>query len=196
MNYSYILKAVLLTAVILTIGGASSASAQRRDFMTDEEIELVRDAQDIDLRIDVLTKMIDRRFAVLGIEAGGWKQPQKESETWGDAPKGSRIELLLDIKKLLQKAIDDIDNLSEHPNSAPIRDKSEQNEKQAKKDARRFPDAVRNLAAASKRYQTALKTAFDKTTEEKEKGPILASIEFCDQIIEAATKLPAETEKK
>ena len=30
--------------------------------------KLVRDAQDIDLRIDVLTKMIDRRFTALGID--------------------------------------------------------------------------------------------------------------------------------
>ena len=51
----------------------SSISAQRRDFLTDEEIEIVRDAQDIDARIDVLVKMMDRRFGVLGINVNGWK---------------------------------------------------------------------------------------------------------------------------
>ena len=63
---------VLFLALIVFV--AIPASAQRRDYMTDPEIELIRDNQDIDKRIDVLTKMIDRRFSAMGIEVGGWKQ--------------------------------------------------------------------------------------------------------------------------
>src|SRR5688500_14541362 len=79
------------------------APAQRRDYMTEPEIELVRDAQDIDQRIEVLTKMIDRRFAVLGLEVGGWRPTAKEQEKWGVVVTGSRSELLSDIRNLLQK---------------------------------------------------------------------------------------------
>ncbi len=52
----------LTTLFCLTLLLPAAANAQRRDYLTDEEIELVRDAQEIDKRIGVLTKAIDRRF--------------------------------------------------------------------------------------------------------------------------------------
>ncbi len=174
---------------------ASFTSAQRRDHMTEEEIEIVRDAQDIDLRIEVLIKMTDRRFAALGVDVAGWRPNEKTADKWGPEPKGSRSELLMDIKKLIQKAVDDIDNLAENPNAAPIRDESERNSKQAKRDARRLPDSVRMLAAAARRYQPALKLLYDKTTEEKERGPILDAMESCDEIIAAEKNIPAQEKK-
>lgn len=172
---------------------AISADAQRRDFMTDEEIEIVRDAQDIDSRIDVLTKMIDRRFAVLGIEVGGWKGSSKDSDKWGPAPKGEKGDLLFDIKRLLQKAIDDIDNLAEFPNSAPVRDlKNYDDKKAAKDDPKRFPKAVRSLAKAAERYRTPLNSLLQYTEDARDRGSIIDSIDSCDQIIAAITKLPAD----
>ena len=185
----------ILTLTLFVLASASTAAAQRRDYMSEAEIEIIRDAQDIDTRIEVLTRMIDRRFAVLGIEVGGWKQAKKESDAWGEMPKGTRLELFSDIKKLLQKAIDDIDNLAAHPDAAPIRDKEEKNSKEAKKDPQRFGLAVRNLGLAAGRYLTPLKSAFDKSTDEKEKGVLLDSIDFCDQIIDAVGKLPPESKK-
>lgn len=179
-------------AVLLVLASASSAAAQRRDYMTDEEIEIVRDAQDIDERIAALIRMTDRRFAVLGIEVGGWKDGAKSSETWGEPPKGSRAELLNDIKKILQKAIDDIDNLAANPNAAPIREKGD---KKAKKDPERFPKAVRDLASAAGRYINPLKIELDKSTSDVEKGSIIDSIDMCNQILESVGKLPPEEKK-
>lgn len=154
----------------------SAANAQKRDYMTDPESELVRDAQEIDRRVDVLTMMIDRRFAVLN------NQPSpisKDSEKWGDAPTGTRLELLSDISKLLQKSIDDIDDVAAHN----------------RMDSKLFPKAMSNLAAAANRYLPQLRTAYDKAENEKEKGTILGSIEFCNQIIEASAKVPKEVPK-
>src|SRR5215203_2843659 len=86
----------------------SAANAQkRRDYLTEAEIELVREAQEIDIRVAVLTKAIDRRLAVLN------NQTPKEKEVWGELPKGSRAKLLGDVEKLLGKAIDDVDNVAE-----------------------------------------------------------------------------------
>jgi hypothetical protein len=182
---------LLVGAVIGATALASSDPAQRRDYMTDDEIELVRDAQDIDLRIDVLIKMIDRRFAVLKVNVGGAAIPNKEADKWGPAPTGSRTDLLDDIRKLLDKAIDDVDNVAMHPVKFDI-DKT-RSEKQKKKDENRFPGSVRNLAAAAKRYQPGLKSLLDSSTDEKDRGVIMGSLESCDEIIEAATtKLPAE----
>lgn len=166
------------------------AEAQHRDYLTDEEIELVRDAQDIDDRITVLTRAIDRRFAALKVNVGAPASSSKESDKWGAMPSGTKPELLEDIKKLLQKAIDDVDNVAAHPIDYSA-DK-DSTEKQKKRDAQRFPTAVRNLAAAANRFLPALKTLVDSTTDEKVKGLILDSIDSCEQIIEASTKVPAE----
>lgn len=166
----------------------TDASAQRRDYMTDAESDVVREAQDIDLRIDVLVKMIDRRFSVLNINVGGASIPTKESEKWGPAPAGTRMEILDDIRKLLDKAVDDIDNVATHPVKYDV-DKN-RSEKQRQKDEMRFPSSIRNLAAAARRYQPALKSLIDSTKDEKEKGLILASLESCDEIISSTTKLP------
>lgn len=154
----------------------ASANAQRRDYLTEAEIELVRDAQEIDLRIMVLTKAIDRRFAVLK------NQPLKEKEAWGEPPKGTRVELLIDIEKLLQKAVDDVDQVAERA-----------------KDSKLFPKAVHKLADSCKDYLPQFKSFLDTTKDEKERGALLGSIENCDAVIEASTKVqkePTKEEKK
>src|SRR5258706_9122451 len=132
----------------------------QRDYFTPDEVELIRDAQAIDRRIDVLTRAVDRRFSVLKIDAGGAKIADKEKAAWGEMPQGTRFELLVDIKRILQKAIDDIDNLAERPDSGLIPDKDD---KKAEGYAIIFPRAVRNLSSAAKRYQSALKTELDAT---------------------------------
>ena len=182
MKYFLLLTSVLVFAAI-------PALSQSRDPMTDPEIELIRENQDIDKRIDVLTKMIDRRFAALGIEVGGWKQAKKDSEMWGEMRTGTRSELLYDIRQILQKAIDDIDDVAMH---------NEDTLKQNKVQGELFPKAVRNLAAAASRYIEPLKTTLTKTTDEREKGLILASIESCESIIDSVKQLPPEvkTDKK
>jgi len=178
-----------LSAFLLVASASAIVAQAPRDYMTDDEIELVRDAQDIDTRVDVLTKMIDRRFAALKIDVGGAAIPSKETSKWGPAPTGTQTELLDDIKRLLEKAIDDIDNTAMHPTDYAA-DKS-RSEKQKAKDAQRFPSAVRNLAVAAHRYEPPLKTLADKTTDEKQKGLILAALDFCDEIIAASTKVPS-----
>jgi hypothetical protein len=183
----------LFSLVLLISFAAASVTAQssHRDYMTDAEIELVRDAQDIDLRVDVLIKMVDRRFAVLKMNVGGAAIPSKEADKWGTAPTGSQIEILDDIRKLLEKAIDDIDNVATHPVNYDVA--GARSEKQKKKDSLRFPDSVRNLASAVKRYQPALKTLLDQSKDEREKGLILGALESCDEILAATSKVSGET---
>lgn len=164
---------------------AAAANAQNRDYMTDAEIELVRDSQWTDLRINVLVRMIDRRFAALGIAVGGWKESEKDSKIWGKPPTGSRPELFWDIRHLLQKAIDDIDDTYEHPNVDKSMDPTKKGEKKL---SDRFPAAVKDLGKAARRYLPALKAELESSKDEKEVGSISASIEFCEQIIEASEK--------
>ncbi len=170
--------------------------AAQRDYFTNEEIELIRNAQKIDDRVDLLTKIIDRRFDALAVNVNGAKISQKEADKWGVLPESTRFQLLLDIKRILQKAIDDIDSLAERPESAILPDPEDKKAKQGFADL--FPKAVRSLASAAKRYQPALKAELDKPNDNAEKGSVLDSLEFCDQIIAAVTKLPAQStpEKK
>lgn len=170
----------------------STAMAQR-DYFTAEEIELVRDAQRIDDRINLLTKIIDRRFDALKVDVHGAKISAKEQDKWGVLPESSRFQLLLDIKRILQKAIDDIDSLAERPDSGILPDPDDKKAKSTF--AELFPKAVRALGTAAQRYQPALKAELDKPNPGSEKGSILDSLEFCDQIVAAVSKLPAEVEK-
>src|SRR5437868_7092122 len=108
MPTSFIKAAIYGFLLFIAFGFAvDKAVAQRRDYLTLDEVELVRDAQEIDLRVGVLTTAIDRRFEAMKISIPT-VPGKKLDEKWGPAPTGSRLELLADIKGLLQKAVDDI----------------------------------------------------------------------------------------
>lgn len=172
----------------------STAASAQRDYFTPEEIELIREAQEIDHRIDILVHAIDRRFAVLKLEVAPPKRVNtKKTEEWGELPTGSRLQLLYDIKRIMQKAVDDIDGLAERPESAVIYD--DPKDKKTKSFADLFPKAVRDLAAAAQRYGPVLKSELDKKNDMSEKGSILDSLQMCDEIIAAVAKLPAEVKK-
>ncbi len=171
----------ILTAFIcLTVIFPVSANAQRRDYLTGEEIELVRDAQEIDLRVGVLTKAIDRRFLVLNNDNSQAKKIEKDAEKWGELPTGARGALLWDIERILQKSIDDIDDVAVH----------------SKMDETLFPKAIFALTASCQNYIPQLKKIYDSATDEKEKGSILGSIDNCSQIIEASAKVPPPATKE
>ncbi|HEX6125204.1 MAG TPA: hypothetical protein VFZ23_07500 [Pyrinomonadaceae bacterium] len=173
--------------LLLCFSLVSDTFAQRRDYMTEEEIELIRNNQDIDKRIDVLTKMVDRRFTALGIDVGGWKQAEKNSSSWGALRTGTRTELLFDIRQILQKAIDDIDDVAMHNENTLTQNKTE---------GLLFPKAVRNLGASANRYLPHLRSMLDTTKDEKDRGLIIASIEHCEAIIEALGKLPPDPKQE
>jgi hypothetical protein len=182
----------LLSIVFLSVA-SMAVQGQQRDYLTDDEIELVRDAQQIDLRIRILTRAIDRRFAVLGI-APGTDTPKDKSNSWGPAPTGTRIELLDDIKRIIQKAVDDIDNLAERPDSIVVEAPTKKEKPKKYEDV--FPPAVHILAAAAKRYEPLLKKELEVTKDERERGILIQSGELCEEIIASESRLPSATAKK
>lgn len=177
----------LLFLLAISTVFVSFTSAQPRDYVTEQEAELIREAQEIDVRIEVLTKFIDRRLAAANIAGHNWTPPKKNIELWGPEPTGTRSVLLSDIKRLLQKTIDDIDDIASRTSTA-----IEGNEVGGKL----FPKAVRNLAAAATRYRPIFQGELDKSRSETDRGLLIQSIEFCDQIIEAGSKVSAEEPKK
>ncbi|MDQ3711525.1 MAG: hypothetical protein M3388_04830 [Acidobacteriota bacterium] len=155
-----------------------SANAQRRDQLSEMESELVREAQEIDRRMEIFVKAVDRRFLVINNDTSQSKKVEKDSEKWGELPKGTRAQLLLDIEKILEEAISKIDDVAAHDAKSAL-----------------LPKAVHILADSSKRFLPQLKSQLDKTNTEIEKGAILGAIDSCNQVIEASAKVPKEVKK-
>jgi acyl-CoA reductase-like NAD-dependent aldehyde dehydrogenase len=153
------------------------SNAQSRDYLTDAEIELVRDAQQIDLRVEVLIKAVERRIAVVNNTAVA----KEDVDKWGDPPKGTRVQLLSDIAKILQKAVDDVDDVARREEG---------------KQSKFFIKAMHKLADAAQRFQPQFKLLLDGVKEEKERGSLLTAGDLCASIIEASAKVPKEIPKE
>ncbi len=160
---------------------ANSAFSQKRDNLTNEEDLIVRDAQEINLRMEVFVKIIDRRLSALtDANAAQSKAAQKDANKWGEPRTGTRAELFFDIEKTLSEAIGKIDDVAERDQKNPL-----------------FPKAVRILANACQRFLPEFKSFQNKTAlSEKEKMLIANSIDDCNQIIEASAKVPKEAPKE
>ena len=185
-----------LAALVIFLGCSlffAPAAFGQRDFLTEQEVELIRDAQEIDRRIEVLTHAIDRRLHVLGVGSSGVKI--KTNSDWGPLPEGDRSQLFLDIRRLLQKAVDDIDSLAERPESAILPEPGTR--KKGESDyATLFPKAVRSLSGAAARYVPILEAQLEAEREQSVQGSILTSLDLCREIIASVVKLPAEALKK
>src|ERR1700750_2109428 len=102
---------VLLFPVLLCVGAmlfTPAAVAQTRDHLTPQEVDLVKEAQVLDKRIEIFIKAADRRIIVLKggtAAAANTKQAKKDAERWGELPTGSRAELISDIAQIFDEAI-------------------------------------------------------------------------------------------
>ena len=84
--------ASLLFALCLCLTLAAPAAAQQREHLTPEEIELVRDNQELDLRTGVFIKAAERRLLAVTNPAESAKNAPKEKEKWGEV-QGSRADV-------------------------------------------------------------------------------------------------------
>src|ERR1043166_5286802 len=173
---------ILLTLVV-SLFLANTAFAQR-DYLTDKEIDLVKDAQVLDKRIDVFIKAAERRLLVINgtAPAASTKQSKKdkeEAERWGELPTGSRAELISDIARIVDAAIDNIDNVSQHDERNPLIGKS-----------------LRKLATAVNSIMTQLKPLSAQAKSDAEIASFEQLNEGAQSIQEAVSKLPPEVEKK
>jgi hypothetical protein len=174
------LVALPLLCLAALIFSSSSGAVQSRDHLTPEEVELVKDAQVLDLRIDIFVKAADRRLLVLtGVDAPSPKQLKKDSEKWGELPSGSRAELLGDIAKILDEAITNIDDVSARDEKNPL-----------------IPKALRKLAAGATRIFDQLRPLRDQAKGDAEIARFEELTENAESILEAAKKLPPPAEKK
>lgn len=153
---------------------------QSRDHLTAQEVDLVKDAQELDKRVEVFVKAADRRLLVVtGVTAGDEKQLKKDSETWGELPTGSRAELVGDIAKILDEAITNIDDVSARDEKNPL-----------------IPKALRKLAAEATRIFDQLRPFQAEAKGDAEVASFEQLIENAESILAAANKLPPPSEKE
>jgi len=174
------LFASLLVATPLLVS-SPAAAFQDREHLTPEEIDMVKDAQVLDKRIDVFIKAADRRLIVLttGRDATNAKQLKKDSETWGELPTGSRADLISDIAKIFDEAITNIDDVSMRDESNPL-----------------IPKALRKLSAAATRIVEQLKPAETNAKGDAELSSFDQLVDNAQAIVDAANRLPPPVEKK
>ena len=171
-----ITKSLLLCAAIITLQlFASPAVGQTRDHLTDAETDLIRFHQELDKRIEVFIKAIDRRLEIInGVADPKMKKVVKGEPDWGDAPKGTRAELIGDIAGILDEAITNIDDVSRRDEKNPMISRS-----------------LRKLTAAANGYLAQLNAMKSKITNPDEIAALERVADNANQIIEAGKNLPA-----
>jgi len=174
----------MITRILLTLSLSLfvgfSAQAQSRDHLTQQEVDLVKEAQILDKRIDVFIKATERRMMVINNSAtANAKQLKKDSERWGELPTGSRAELVSDIARILDEAITNIDDVSSRDERNPLIAKS-----------------LRKLAQAVNSIMTQLKPLSTEAKSDAEIASFEMLNEDAQSILAAANKLPPEVDKK
>src|ERR1051325_7438719 len=170
----------MITRILLTLSLSLfvgfSAQAQSRDHLTQQEVDLVKEAQILDKRIDVFIKAAERRIMVItNSSAANAKQLKKDSERWGELPTGSRPRLVSDLARIFDEAITNIDDGSS---------RDERNTLIAK--------SLRKLAQAVNSIMAQLKPLSAEAKSDAEIASFETLNEDAKSILEAATKLPPE----
>ena len=170
MKSKYFFKPLFFVLLLLLIGGLSfSVSAQKRDHLTEAEIEIIRDTQELDLRTKVFVKAAERRFIALGVltESKPAKK-EKDNSDWGAPPTGTRAELLGDIAKILEEAMNNLDNVWSREPKNPL-----------------VPKALKILSDAAARFQTQAASLDSKTASEKEREAVFQIKRDLENILQA-----------
>ncbi|MCA1635013.1 MAG: hypothetical protein LC802_15320 [Acidobacteria bacterium] len=145
---------------------AQAAAAPQREHLTPEEIELVRDTQELDKRTAVFVKAVERRLLALTDPSA--KQLKDDLEKWGEV-KGTRTQLLSDVSRILDEAVVNIDDAATHNQKSPLLRK-----------------ALYKLSEASKRFLPHLLPLRASAPSEPERESLEQAIEKAQEVIDAA----------
>ena len=171
-------RAAALAALCLlfSLAQVDSAAAQlrKRDPLTPQEVEMVRDAQQLDARTTLFVKIAERRLAAV---TGA---PQRQSNvSWGELPKGTRADYLADLATILDEAIENVDDTATRNPDSPQLGKS-----------------VRKLAEAAARFLAQLTPLRESIEDGPERESLERAIDNLQQVAEAAKKVPEEKDEK
>lgn len=111
-----LVSAVILALAVVSLG--SAAHAQRKgEYLTEGELDLVRDIQLIDARTEIFLKVADRRLTAMVDPAG----PTGESrmKKYGPLPTGTAVELLDDYRRTVEELMIKLDDEFERTAMTP-----------------------------------------------------------------------------
>ncbi|HEX8999824.1 MAG TPA: hypothetical protein VGB07_07980 [Blastocatellia bacterium] len=157
-------RAIFAAAFLLS--SFSFAQSQKRDHLTEQETDQVREYQQIDQRISVFIKAADRRILVLTDPNA--TQKKKEEETWGPLPTGTKLELLTDYKRILEEAEEKMDDAYQRDGKADFLKK-----------------ALNKFKEAANRQIPQLRALAPKMTDKKEQRALEEAIEEAETVTKA-----------
>ena len=166
--------ALFLVALLSSLG--TTAAAQQREHLTPEEVDLVRDNQELDKRTDVFIHAAERRLLAVTNPEEAAKQQAKDKEKWGEV-KGTRAELLYDISKILEEAVTNVDDAAQHNPESKLLRKS-----------------LYKLSEAAGRIAPQLARLREGTQEESEADQLDRAIETAQEILDAARQRAVNAE--
>ena len=155
---------------------AFAGASHQREHLTPEEVELVRDNQALDARVGVFARAVERRLLVLSEPGAVEKVSSKDADKWGALPKGTRAQMISDIARILEEAVTNIEDASIRSEKSLL-----------------IPKALRKLAEASARFLPRLAAMRESAQDEAELDLLAQAIESAQEVIDAASKLPADT---
>jgi hypothetical protein len=156
----------LVSSSVLFI--SAQAQTQKRDHLTEEEADLVREFQEIDKRIEVFIKAAERRLLVLADPNA--IQSKKEEERWGPLPKGTRLELLQDYKQILEEAEEKLDDWNNRGGKDRL-----------------LPKALNKFKDAATRHIPQLRALAPQLTDKREQRALAEAIEEAEIVTQAST---------
>ena len=162
---------LIVSLIFVGFGRLVEARLQQREHLTEEEIDLIREMQEIDLRIDIFVRAAERRLLVLANPAAS--QTKKEEEKWGPLPKGTKLQLLQDYKAILEEAMEKLDDAFERDKKSPA-----------------LPKALSKFKEGAAHQMPQLRALAPQMTEKKEQRALLEAIEEA----ETATKGEIKTQ--
>jgi len=169
------LSAHLALFLFVAAGSVSTIKASAvdsRDYLTPQEVDLVKEAQELDKRIDVFIKAAERRLLVLtDPNAASNPQVQRDAKVWGELPKGTRTELIMDISNILDEAITNIDDVGARDEKNPLLSK-----------------ALKSLANAANRFKPQLAAIAEKSQDTNERRAVEQVMDHIEEILSAANK--------
>ncbi|MGH9768221.1 MAG: hypothetical protein ACREAB_12365 [Blastocatellia bacterium] len=143
------------------------AQSQKRDHLTEQEANLVRDYQEIDKRMEIFTKAAERRLLVLANP--NTTQKKKEEETWGPLPTGSKLELLQDYKRILEEAEEKLDDWYNRGGKDNL-----------------LPKALNKFKESITKHIAQLRALVPQITDKKERRALLEAIEEAETVTKAS----------
>ena len=146
----------------------SQAQTESRDHLTEQEADLVREYQEIDKRTEIFIKAAERRLLVLADPNA--TQKKKEEEIWGPLPKGTKLELLQDYKRILEEAEEKLDDWNNRGG-----------------DDKLLPKALNKFKDAATRHIAQLRALAPKLTEKREQRALAEAIEEAEIVTKAST---------